>query len=216
MDSKSAYQLTGEVAPFIQKKTKNSKEVQESDDGRRPWDQLPAESTTAYSAFLLYLDLGMHERSQSKLAKVLYGNEDSTGQIAKWSTKFDWINRAEAWDRYCVETRQEKMETGVEEAEDIMLSYLPQVAMNLSQIAAGERNVGRAQMRAITDFLDRVGPSKKRRQAPTQINNHLTVNAPSLPQEVEEDTSNIPEAEVIEEHADDLIPQDLQKKRGKH
>lgn len=213
MSNKSSYALHGEVAPYIQESTKNNKEVEETNGARRPWDQLPEETTKSYSAFLMYLDMGMHDRSQSGLAKILYGNEKSTGQISKWSVNYDWINRAEAWDRYCANTRKEKMESGVEQAEDIMLTYLPKVAENLSKAAAGEFKVGRSEMRAISDFLDRVGPSKKRRETPQTINNNLTVNAPQLPQEVRADTDDVPEAEVIEEATDNLIPQKLQDKR---
>lgn len=214
MDYQSPYSLHGEVHPFMQKNTKNRKQVAKSGGSGNPWDQLPAESTTAYSAFLLYLDMGAHNRSQSKLAKVIYGNDKSTGQISKWSVDYDWINRAEAWDRYCVEMRQEKMESGIKEAEDIMLSYLPKVALNLAKAAAGEDSIGRSEMRAVSDFLDRVGPAKQRRSQPATINNNLTINAPSLPAQVKEDTDNIPDAEIIEEEAQNLIPQNLRDKRG--
>lgn len=213
MADQSNYNLHGEVHPWIQKSTRNAKEVEKSDGPPKPWDQQPGETTTSYSAFLIYLDLGPHERSQSKLAKIIYGNESSTGQIGKWSVENDWINRAEAWDRFCAETRVTKMEEAIDEAEDVMLSYLPKVVLNLSQVAAGEKNVGRAQMRAITDFLDRVGPAKQRRAQPSHITNNVTINAPKLPSEVQDETDNIQDAEVIEESAVDLIPKDLKNKK---
>lgn len=213
MDNQSSYSLHGEVHPFVQKSTKNRKQIEQSGGEGHPWDQLEDETTTAYSAFLLYLDLGPHNRSQTKLAKIIYGNGNSTGQISKWSVENDWINRADAWDRYCTENRRTQMEDAVQEAEDVMLSYLPKVVLNLSQCAAGEKTPGRAEMRAISDFLDRVGPAKQRRSEPTTINNNLTINAPDLPNRVLDDTDNIPEAEVIEEEAQNLIPDNLQKKR---
>jgi len=213
MSDQSSYSLHGEIHPYLQNNTRNRTEIARDGDEGHPWDQLPNETTTAYSAFLLYLDLGPHSRSQSRLAKIIYGNEKSTGQISKWSVEHDWINRSEAWDRYCTENRRTKMEESIKQAEDLMISYLPKVTLNLSQVAAGEKNVGRAQMRAITDFLDRVGPAKQRRSEPTSITNNVTINAPELPGRVIDDTDNIPEAEVIEEEALNLIPKDLQNKR---
>lgn len=213
MSDQSSYLLHGEVHPFVQKSTRNRAQIQEDGDQGNPWDQLPGETATAYSAFLLYLDLGMHNRSQSKLANIIYGNAESTGQISKWSVQHDWINRAEAWDRYCVENRRTKMEDSVKDAEDVMLSYLPKVVLNLSKVAAGEKGVGRSEMRAISDFLDRVGPAKQRRSQPTTINNNVTINAPDLPSGVLNDTDNIPEAEIIEDEAENLIPEKLRDKR---
>ena len=216
MENQSNYLLNGEIHPWIQSNTRNEKDLEKSDRPPRPWDQLEDETTKAYSAFLLYLDLGSHDRSQSKLAKILYGNENSTAQIRKWSVEHDWMNRVDAWDRFCVESRKAKMEEAVEEAENTMLGYLPKVTINLAQAAAGETKVGRSEMRAIDSFLDRVGPAKQRRSAPAIVNNELTVNVPRLPQEVVDDTDDVPEAEVIEESASDLIPEKLKAKRGKN
>jgi len=214
-DSNSfSYALHGEVHPYIQKNTRNKKELEKSDRNQMPWDQLPKESTTAYSAFLLYLDLGPHERSQQKLAKVIYGKKTSTGNIQKWSIDYDWINRAEAWDRYLAESRKTRMEESVQASEDILLSYLPKVTLNLAKGAAGEKTLGRSEMRAISDFMDRVGPAKQRRQQNIEFNQNLTVRAPQLPQEVQEDISEIENAEIIEESVDALIPEDLKNKRS--
>lgn len=214
MSDKSSYMRHGEIHPFIQKATRNSKEVEkEGGGGRRAWDQREDETTRAYSAFLMYLDLGPNNRAQSKLAKIIYGNENSTEQLSKWSVRHDWVNRAEAFDRYHVEQRQTKMEGAIESAEDVMLSYLPKVVENLAKAAAGEITIGRSERQAISDFLDRVGPAKQRRAQPVTINNNNTIIAPTLPQEVQQDTSDVPEAEIIEEHSTDLIPEKLRNKK---
>ncbi len=214
-DYNSSYLLHGEIAPFLQDKTKNRTQIARSGGNANAWDQTKNETPTSYSAFLLYLDLGAHNRSHSKLGKIIYGNDQSIGQITKWSVEHDWLNRADSWDRYCTENRLTKMEEAVYEGENVMLSYLPKVVLNLAQTAAGEKNIGRAQMRAITDFLDRVGPAKQQRSNTTINNNNLTVQAPALPDGVVSDTGEIQDAEIIQEEANRLIPGDLRNKRGK-
>jgi len=214
MSDNSSYIIHGEINPWLKKNT--TKKIKEKDPDEyieKPWEQQASEPAMAYSAFLIYLDMGMNERSQSKLAKVIYGNEKSITRIAKWHQQYHWSERAESWDRFCLESRSTQMEDAVQESENIMLSYLPKVTMNLCQVAAGEKNIGRAQMRAITDYLDRIGPAKQRRSMPSVINNNLTVNAPSLPGEITEDTDNIEDAEIVEEYANDLIPKKLRGKK---
>lgn len=213
-DNNFSYALHGEVHPYIQDNTRNQKQLAKQDREQMPWDQQPKESAKAYSAFLLYLDLGPHDRSHQKLAKIIYGSKGSTTRIQSWSVEHNWIERAEAWDRFMAESRKNKMETAVSKSEDILLSYLPKVTLNLAKAAAGEDSIGRAEMRAISDFMDRVGPAKQRRSQAININQNLTVKAPSLPQEVQEDISEVEDAEIIEESVNSLIPADLKDKKG--
>lgn len=217
MSDNSSYLLHGEISPFLQKKTRNEKQLEKISEGAdNPWDQNKGETSTAYSAFLLYLDLGVNNRSKSKLAKIIYGNEESLSTISTWSTDNDWLNRADGWDRYCAQNRVTNMEEAIQDSEDVMLSYLPKVVLNLAKSAAGEKTLGRAEMRSISDFLDRIGPSKQQRVAPTTINNNLTVNAPALPSQVLDDTGEIEDVKIISDEANKLIPENLQNKRGKH
>lgn len=211
----NAYLQTGEINPWLAKSTKNEKQLQESGSNvARPWDQVKGETAKSYSAFLLYLDLGPHERSQSKLAEVIYGNPSSTATIAEWSVKHNWLVRAQAWDTFCSNTKVTRMEKAVEESEEIMLAYLPKATLTLAQAAVGEVTLGRTQMRALSDFLDRVGPSKRRRAAPVEANISLTVSAPELPESTKQEVE-VQDAEIISESAQDLIPESLQEKRGK-
>lgn len=214
--STSSFLNTGQLSPWIERNAKNQKQLQkESRDTGVPWDQLKNETVQAYSAFLIYLDLGPQDRSQTALAKILYGNSSSTSTIAKWSIEHDWISRAKAWDSFCMNSKITKMEKAVDESEDIMMSFLPKATLRLCQVAVGENSISRTELRALTDFLDRIGPTKRRRAAALQINNNLTVSAPQLPAEVQQDVSEIVDAEVIEESAEALIPNKLKDKRGK-
>jgi hypothetical protein len=64
-----------------------------------PWERLPDESSKAYHAFCLYLWNG-HWRSLRKVADVLGKGISYEKQLAKWSAKFNWFERAQAFDTY--------------------------------------------------------------------------------------------------------------------
>lgn len=59
-----------------------------------PWERLKNETSKAYEAFCVYRDLGT-ERSITKTSQTLDKNRTTVGE---WSTKYDWVKRAAAWD----------------------------------------------------------------------------------------------------------------------
>lgn len=63
-------------------------------DNMYPWERLKNETSKAYEAFCVYRDLGT-ERSITKTSQTLNKNRTTIGE---WSTKFDWVKRAAAWD----------------------------------------------------------------------------------------------------------------------
>jgi len=69
-----------------------------------PWERLPDETNIAYHAFCHYLRQG-HWRSMRKVADVLGKGVSYENQLWKWSAKFNWLNRAQAFDTY-VDTQQ--------------------------------------------------------------------------------------------------------------
>jgi len=62
----------------------------------RPWDRMPGEGPKAYEAFVTYRDMGV-SRTARKSAEQL---GKSAGTIWRWSGRWHWIERAQAWDRY--------------------------------------------------------------------------------------------------------------------
>lgn len=74
------------------------------DEGPAPWERQPGEPPKAYAAFCFYRDLPPAERSLRAVADKVYGNRSDRkrqqvpGQIAKWSTRWRWVERARAWD----------------------------------------------------------------------------------------------------------------------
>jgi len=69
-----------------------------------PWKRLPDESSKAYHAFCLYLWDG-HWRSMREVADALGKGFSYENQLWKWSAKFNWLDRAQAFDTY-VDTMQ--------------------------------------------------------------------------------------------------------------
>ncbi len=61
---------------------------------REPWEKQKGESTQAFEAFGLYRDMG-ESRSLSKVGHQL---NKSKALMGRWSTKWQWVNRALAWD----------------------------------------------------------------------------------------------------------------------
>jgi hypothetical protein len=79
-----------------------------SEQSSAPWEQRPRESSRAYAAFCAYRDLGPR-RSLRAAATAFYGRATPSleRQVDKWSHAFDWVQRANAWDRHLdAEARQ--------------------------------------------------------------------------------------------------------------
>ena len=60
-----------------------------------PWEQQPGESAKAFEAFAIYRDMGV-ERSVRKVTQRL---NQSLTLIGKWSSRYNWPERARAYDR---------------------------------------------------------------------------------------------------------------------
>ena len=70
---------------------------------KNAWERLENESDTAFSAFKIYLELD--ERSYPKVAEKL---SKSLTLIKRWAKKYDWKNRAVAWDNSLLEEVRQK------------------------------------------------------------------------------------------------------------
>ena len=66
------------------------------------WEKQKGETTKSYDAFMRYRELG-YTRSIQKVSQM-YANETGrrvntiAQQLKRWSVKYDWVKRAEAWD----------------------------------------------------------------------------------------------------------------------
>lgn len=69
-----------------------------ANDKTKPWERLKNETDVAFSAFTTYLE--MDDRRLQKVAEKLQKN---SALIRRWSSQFDWKNRAIAWDNSLLE-----------------------------------------------------------------------------------------------------------------
>jgi hypothetical protein len=82
------------------------------------WDRQPDETAEAYRAFTFYRDLPPGQRSLERAgalhAEANGGRQTARGRptttIERWSSRFQWVNRAEAFDAYLETLRRAELE----------------------------------------------------------------------------------------------------------
>lgn len=82
-------------------------------NSKKPWERLPEESSKQFEAFCIYRDLGPG-RSIQKVAQ----NRSGSGGVSKlkeWSSKYDWVERAEGYDQYLEKIIRETNEDAIQE-----------------------------------------------------------------------------------------------------
>jgi hypothetical protein len=72
---------------------------------QHPFHQLPGESIKAYQAFVVYRNLDPKERSLQRVGSELV---KSRQLLSRWSAKWGWVERTEAWDNFQEIKRLEK------------------------------------------------------------------------------------------------------------
>ena len=79
---------------------------------QREWDRREDETKLAFDAFNVYLS--MDKRSLVKAAQRSAQNRGKTrvdvGQLETWSTKYEWVERASAYDKYIHDQAQAELE----------------------------------------------------------------------------------------------------------
>jgi membrane-bound lytic murein transglycosylase len=95
---------------------------------RNSWERQLGESDKAYKAFILYRDAGL-DRTLKDVAAML---NKSVQNISRWSIRWEWRDRVEAWDSHVEEIEQR--ETFKERVEYRKLSL--QIAKDLATKAA--------------------------------------------------------------------------------
>lgn len=80
------------------------------------WERLPEESSKAYEAFCIYRDLGV-DRSIEKTAKSRL-KPGSYSWLRNWSSKYNWVERARAYDDYLEREKRKEREKAILEMMD--------------------------------------------------------------------------------------------------
>ena len=93
------------------------------------WERLPGESSKAYEAFCIYRDLGV-DRSIEKTAKSRL-KPGSFSWLRNWSSKYNWVERARAYDDYLEREKRKEQEKAILE----MVERHTKEAMALQQKA---------------------------------------------------------------------------------
>jgi len=75
-----------------------------------PWEKLSNETTKAYAAFCIYRDLGSERRIDKVLAVTGKRNRSS---LIKWSSKYNWVERVQAYDQYLEELKRKEQEQAI-------------------------------------------------------------------------------------------------------
>ncbi|MDD6051646.1 MAG: hypothetical protein PUC00_10355 [Clostridiales bacterium] len=112
------------------------------------WEQQPGESAKAFEAFTAYRDMGA-DRSTRKVAQKL---TKSDSVIRKWSSTYNWVERARAYDRDLDRQAHEQAVHNVQQMNDRHI----QMAMQLQEKAsAALENLAAANLtpRMILDFI---------------------------------------------------------------
>ena len=74
------------------------------------WDKQHQESTLAYEWFCKYRNIPAAERSQLAVIEKYSKKKSYVTQLARWSKKFDWVKRVEAYDAHVEDKIRLKLE----------------------------------------------------------------------------------------------------------
>lgn len=80
-----------------------------------PWDRRPDETARAHDAFLRYCQLGS-SRSLESTRQSLGRVSGYVRVLEEWSSKYDWVGRARAWDAHRVAESQKGIDAATREA----------------------------------------------------------------------------------------------------
>ena len=73
------------------------------------WDKIESETELSYEWFCRYRDEGP-ERSLSKVVQKHNKKEHYKSQLAKWSAKYDWVERVKEYDTHLEDMKRKELE----------------------------------------------------------------------------------------------------------
>lgn len=123
----------------------------------KKWEKLPEETELAYYWFCQYRDMGV-DRSLSAVVLKYNRKESYKTQLAKWSGKFEWVERVVAYDHYMEGKKREAAEDEriVAARQDIRLSedVLEKVKTKMAVLDAEDMSI--YDMRTLAEFAIKI------------------------------------------------------------
>ncbi len=98
-------------------------------DDRQPWERQKGEPTKAAEAFRIYRDLG----PKRSLPQVAEKSQTSHANVARWSRRWNWVERSRAWDD---EQDRVGREATLAEVEDMHKRHATLAVTMLNKVAA--------------------------------------------------------------------------------
>jgi hypothetical protein len=127
----------------------------------KPWDRLSAEGPTPFQAFEVYTHLGL-TRSLQKVSEQV---GTSVPMLKKWSVKFHWIERAQAWDNHCVRAQHAAQAKAITKAvikstmldlitaENLVLQYARIAFFNIADVCEWDKH-GEAKFKPLREWTE--------------------------------------------------------------
>lgn len=133
----------------------------------KAWLIRRGESARAFEAFEVYCELGA--RRSLELVRQEIGRRSaiktSKRHLETWSARWDWVERARAWDEHEAGLRAAARERKVVEAEERIKDLSPEAVELLFGIASDEAAIANARVAAIKDLLDRAQVGKRKQES---------------------------------------------------
>jgi hypothetical protein len=105
------------------------------------WERQPGESSKAYAAFCIYRDLGT-ERSLDKALAAANKKPTNRRHWSRWMDKYNWLERARAYDDYLERKKREEKEKAILEMAErharLAMAFQQRVAERLREINPSE------------------------------------------------------------------------------
>lgn len=92
-----------------------------------PWDRLDGEGEKPYQAFVMYRDMGLERTYQA----VADGLQKSYTLIRRWKDKFDWEQRALAYDNHL---QKEALKTAKKQTREMNERHI-KIAIKMQEVA---------------------------------------------------------------------------------
>ena len=164
---------------------------------RELWERLTGESAKGYAHFVLYRDMG----SERSLRKVAEGGDNTAKirQLEKWSVKWRWVERAQAYD----DEMDRQLRAKKEKAREEMAERHAKVAllgMNvavkglenlLTKVQTGEGTVAAGDLVRLMDTSVKI--ERLARNQPTDIRESIGSGGGPLRVRVEKDDDQEPD-----------------------